>query len=57
MTPETHFAEYAQTVPPTLVEYGGTILTKGKVGTVLSGENLFTHSAVLQFPDLEQAHS
>ena len=51
------FAEYAKSVPPTLLEYGGTILTKGKTGTVLSGKNCVTHSAVLQFADLEKAHS
>ena len=41
------FTKYAQSVPPTLVEFGGTIMTKGKIGTVLSGENCVTHSAVL----------
>jgi len=31
---------------------GGTILARGKTGSVLSGGNCVTHSAVLQFPEL-----
>jgi uncharacterized protein (DUF1330 family) len=57
VTDSDGYAEYAQSVPPTLGGYGGTILTKGKTGSVLSGENCVTHSAVLQFPDLEKAQS
>lgn len=56
VTDSDGFDKYAQSVPPTLVEYGGTIMTKGKTGSLLSGENCVTHSAVLQFPDLEKAH-
>jgi uncharacterized protein (DUF1330 family) len=51
------FAEYAKSVPPTLIEYGGTIMTKGKTGSVLAGENQYTHSAILQFTDLEKTHA
>lgn len=50
------FAGYASSVPATLSPFDGTLLTKGKVERVFSGNHDYSNVGILQFPDLDKAH-
>jgi len=50
------FASYASSVPATLSHFDGTLLTKGKVERILSGEHEHSNVGIIQFPNLDKAH-
>ncbi|TAL86023.1 MAG: DUF1330 domain-containing protein [Rhodanobacter sp.] len=50
------FAGYAKSVPATLAPFDGTLLTKGKVERVFSGQHEHSNVGIIRFPELDKAH-
>lgn len=51
------FSNYAKSVPATLAPFGGTLLAKGKMEQVFTGEHRHVNVGILRFPDLDKAHA
>jgi len=56
ITDQDAFGGYAKSVPATLAPFDGTLLTKGKVEKVLSGEHGHSNVGIIRFPNLDKAH-
>jgi uncharacterized protein (DUF1330 family) len=46
------WAQYRSSVPATLVNWGGELMFRGRLAETLSGEQPYTETVVLRFPDL-----
>lgn len=49
------WAEYRSKVPATLTPWGGEVVFRGHVSTVLSGEHRYTDAVVIRFSDAKSA--
>jgi len=50
------FSYYSRSVPDTLAPFGGTLLAKGKMEQVFTGEHRHANVGIIRFPDLDKAH-
>jgi uncharacterized protein (DUF1330 family) len=50
------WAEYRDRVPATLSAWGGELMLRGKLASVLAGEHAYTDTVVIRFPDLAAAN-
>lgn len=46
------FQAYAQSVAPTLKDFGGEVILRGKASAVLAGDHAHQAVGVLKFPDV-----
>jgi uncharacterized protein (DUF1330 family) len=45
--------DYRAKVPPTLVQWGGEVMLRGRRVAVFSGDHPYTDTVVIRFPDAE----
>ena len=50
---ESKWVEYRDKVPATLKPWGGELVFRGKLSSVLCGDHKHTDTVVIRFPDLE----
>lgn len=50
---EAKWSEYRSRLPATLEPWGGEVMFRGRLVSVLSGDHQYTATVVLRFPDLQ----
>lgn len=50
---ETKWVEYRDKIPATLEPWGGELVFRGKLSSVLSGNHQHTDTVVIRFPSLD----